>query len=127
MVMETMNLTAPSRRRNGLLVGVVALTVASAALLAAHVFFDGDTFRHCRHLGPSARMYVTAWAAPLCSVAALATCAGAVRGRGRAWPVMVCAVLGLLLLCVQVVALYWVYAPDPSGGYDCSGLAGLKQ
>ncbi|MFE2731900.1 hypothetical protein [Streptomyces sp. NPDC059349] len=125
--METMNLTAPSRRRNGLLVGVVALTVASAALLAAHVFFDGDTFRHCRHLGPSARMYVTAWAGPLCSVAVLATCAGAVRGRGRAWPVMVCAVLGLLLLCVQVVALYWVYAPDPSGGYDCSGLAGLKQ
>ncbi|MFB6676935.1 hypothetical protein ACFCWG_31890 [Streptomyces sp. NPDC056390] len=124
--MEAMNLTAPSRRRDGLLAGAVALSVASAALLAAHVSFDKDAFRHCRHLGPSARMYVTAWVGPLCSVAALVTCAGGFRRRGRAWPVMVCAVLGLLL-CVQVVALCWVYAPDPSGGYDCSGLAGLKQ
>ncbi|MFE2991887.1 hypothetical protein [Streptomyces sp. NPDC059262] len=126
--MATMNLTAPSRRRDGLLAGAVALTVASAALLAAHVSFDGDTFQHCRYLGPSARMYVTAWAGPLCSVAALVTCAGGIRRRGGAWPVVACAVLGLLLLCVQVVALYWVYAPDPSGGgYDCSGLAPLKR
>lgn len=122
--METMSLTTTSRRRNGLLAGAVLLTVLSAALLAAHVSFDGDTFQHCRYLGPSTRMYVTAWAGPLCSVAVLV--AHGFR-HGRARPVTVCAVLALLLLCVQFVALYWVYAPDPSGGYDCSGIAGLKQ
>ncbi|MFH8732311.1 hypothetical protein [Streptomyces sp. NPDC017964] len=124
MVMETMSLTTTSRRRHGLLAGAVLLTVLSAALLAAHVSFDGDTFQHCRYLGPSTRMYVTAWAGPLCSAAVLV--AHGFR-RARAWPVTVCAVLALLLLCVQFVALYWVYAPEPSGGYDCSGIASLTQ
>ncbi|MEU6890552.1 hypothetical protein ABZ934_01890 [Streptomyces sp. NPDC046557] len=35
------------------------LWVVSATLLAARITFDSDTFRHCRYLGPSPRMYVT--------------------------------------------------------------------
>ena len=76
----------PAWRRWSLLVPALVLT--SAALLAAHVSFDGDTFRNCRYLGPSTRMYVTAWAAPVCALAALLLLAGpAPRGtpaRGTA-------------------------------------------
>lgn len=118
--METMSLTPLSRRRNGLLAGAVLLTVLSAALLAAHVSFDGDTFQHCRYLGPSTRMYVTAWAGPLCSVAALVLTSRRTRRFTGAQVAIVCVVA--LLLSVQLLALYWVYAPDAGGGADCSGL-----
>jgi hypothetical protein len=104
----------------------------SAGLLTAHFSFDGDTFHNCRYLGPSTRMYVTAWAGPLCAVAALLLQLGLSRrarrrgGRvtatwqGQLSTVATCLVP--LLLLVQLAALYWVYAPDPSGGQDCSGL-----
>ncbi|GAA3819976.1 hypothetical protein GCM10022403_061770 [Streptomyces coacervatus] len=122
---------APSWRRWSLLVPALVLT--SAALLAAHVSFNGDTFQNCRYLGPSTRMYVTAWAAPTCALAAslllLALRRGAHRrGQrpGASWQgrtAMVAACLIPVLLLVQLAALYWVYEPDPSGGQDCSGLA----
>ncbi|MFF1397179.1 hypothetical protein ACFVZD_25635 [Streptomyces sp. NPDC058287] len=118
--MATMNPTT-SRSRNGLLVAAVVLAVVSAGLLAAHISFDGDTFQHCEYLGPSTRMYVTAWAGPLCSVAALVlTCRRTPRFTG-AQVALVCVVA--LVLFVQLFALYWVYAPDPSGGAGCSGLS----
>lgn len=103
------------------------LTVVSAGLLAAHVSFDGDTFQHCRYLGPSTRMYVTAWAAPVCALMALALLVAVrrdARRRGQGWGRLSAVAVTLLplLLLVQLVALYWVYQPDPSGGYDCSGL-----
>lgn len=122
---------APAWRRWALLVPV--LVAASAALLAARLAFDGDTFRHCRYLGPSTRMYVTSWAAPACAVAALLLLLGlrrAARGRGQrtgvAWQgrlATAAACLTPVLLLAQLATLYWVYAPDPSGGQDCSGLA----
>ncbi|MGK3942833.1 hypothetical protein ABK046_30865 [Streptomyces caeruleatus] len=99
------------------------LVLASAGLLAAHFSFDGDTFRNCRYLGPSTRMYVTAWAAPACALAALLPLV-LLRRRGRRPGVLAlaaaCAVPVLLL--AQLAALYWVYEPDPAGGQDCSGL-----
>ncbi|MBA2944927.1 hypothetical protein [Streptomyces himalayensis] len=121
---------ASSWRRWSLL--VPALVVASAGLLAAHFAFEGDTFQDCRYLGPSTRMYVTAWAGPVCGLAALLLLLALRRGahrrgqrpgavwQGRVAMAAVCLVPVLLL--VQLAALYWVYEPDPSGGHDCSGL-----
>lgn len=102
---------------------VPVLVLASAGLLAAHFSFDGDTFQNCRYLGPSTRMYITAWAAPACALAALVLLLFLHRGErrpGRLAMAAVCVVPVLLL--VQLAALYWVYEPDPSGGQDCSGL-----
>ncbi|MEU8693736.1 hypothetical protein [Streptomyces sp. NPDC048665] len=120
----------PTRRRHALLVAL--LTAVSAGLFLAHLAVSSDTFQHCTYLGPSTRMYVTAWTGPLSSVAAMglytrllrnARGHGLMAGQGpRAWLATTSAALALLLLCVQLPALYWVYAPDPAGGYDCSGL-----
>ncbi|MCL8016831.1 hypothetical protein [Streptomyces sp. AS02] len=122
---------ASSWRRWSLLVPV--LVVASAGLVAAHFSFEGDSFQNCRYLGPSTRMYVTAWAGPVCALAALlllTSLRSGARRRGQrpgaAWQgrvavVAVCLVPVLLL--VQLAALAWLYEPDPSGGHDCSGLA----
>jgi hypothetical protein len=102
---------------------VPALVVASAGLLAAHFSFDGDTFQNCRYLGPSTRMYVTAWAAPACALAALFLLLFLRRRRQRPGALAMAAgcVVPVLLLA-QLAALYWVYEPDPAGGQDCSGL-----
>ncbi|RPF36725.1 hypothetical protein [Streptomyces sp. TLI_185] len=118
-----------SWRRWSLLVGLV---VASAGLLAAHISFDGDTFQNCHYLGPSTRMYVTAWAAPACALAALLLLLALRRGAHRrgqrptaVWQgctAMAAACLIPVLLLAQLATLYWVYEPDPSGGQDCSGL-----
>ncbi|MGY0018335.1 hypothetical protein [Streptomyces sp. cg35] len=116
-----MNTTTPLRGRAGPLAAALVLTVVSAVLLAAHLFFDGDGFRHCAYLGPSTRMYVTAWAAPLCSVAALVLACRRTRRFGGGRAVVVC--VAALLLFVQIFALHWVYAPDPAGGTGCSGLS----
>ncbi|MBL1100044.1 hypothetical protein [Streptomyces coffeae] len=112
---------------------VPLLVVASAGLLAAHAAFSGDTFQHCRYLGPSTRMYLTAWAAPVCAVAAavlLFALHRSARGHGglpvagwRRWTSTAAVCCVPLLLLVQLAVLYWVYQPDPSGGHDCSGLA----
>ncbi|QKV95137.1 hypothetical protein HUT19_28170 [Streptomyces sp. NA02950] len=112
---------------------VPLLVVASAGLLAAHVAFSGDTFQHCHYLGPSTRMYLTAWAAPGCAVAAVVLLFAlhrTARGRGglpvagrRRWMSTTAVCFVPLLLLVQLAFLYWVYQPDPSGGNDCSGLA----
>lgn len=127
--MPTTGAPAPSWRRWSLL--VPGLVVASAGLVAAHFSFEGDAFRNCRYLGPSTRMYGTAWAAPLCALAALVLLTalrGGARRRGQrpgvAWEgrvALVAACLVPLLLLVQLAALAWVYEPDPSGGHDCSG------
>ncbi|GGZ39287.1 hypothetical protein [Streptomyces poonensis] len=119
-----------SWRRWSLLVPV--LVAASAALLAAHFSFEGDTFRNCRYLGPSTRMYVTAWAGPVCGLAALLLLFALRRGArrrgqrpGAAWQgrvAMAAVCLVPVLLLAQLAALYWVYEPDPAGGHDCSGL-----
>ncbi|MGW2721506.1 hypothetical protein [Streptomyces sp. NPDC001492] len=102
---------------------VPILVLASAGLLAAHFSFDGDTFRNCRYLGPSTRMYVTAWAAPACALAALVLLLFLRREGRRPGPLAMAAVCVVpVLLLVQLAALYWVYEPDPSGGQDCSGM-----
>ncbi|MYW64818.1 hypothetical protein GTY65_12185 [Streptomyces sp. SID8379] len=95
------------------------LVAVSAGLPAARFSFDADTFRDCAYLGPSARMYVTAWAGPLCSAAALVVAVRGMRRLSGGRVVLVCG--GVLLLAVQLLALYWVYAPDPAGGTGCSG------
>ena len=43
--------------------------------------------------------------------------------NGRAWLATISAVLAMFLLFVQLLALYRVYAPDPAGGYGCSGFS----
>ncbi|MBO1334683.1 hypothetical protein [Streptomyces sp. VRA16 Mangrove soil] len=113
----------PGPVRRGMLVAAAVSAVISAVLLVAHVSFDGDTFRHCAYLGPSTRMYVTAWAGPVCSLAALVLTVRGGQRRTGAGVALVC--LSVLLLAVQLLALYWVYRPDPSGGTGCSGLAAL--
>ncbi|MFJ8820366.1 hypothetical protein ACIREE_01130 [Streptomyces sp. NPDC102467] len=115
-----MNRTDPNPARDGFLVAAVVLTVVSAGLLAAHFSFDGDTYQHCAYLGPSTRMYVTAWAGPLCSVAALVLTGRRAPRFTGARAALVC--VAALLLLVQLVALYWVYSSDPAGGTGCSGL-----
>ncbi len=127
---QAVDTPTPIWRRWSLL--VPTLVVASAGLLVAHFSFGGDTFQDCRYLGPSTRMYVTAWAAPVCGLAAplllLALRRGAHRrGRrpesvwqGRVAVAAMCLVPVLLL--GQLTALSWVYGPDPSGRHDCSGL-----
>ncbi|MFF4509210.1 hypothetical protein [Streptomyces sp. NPDC001401] len=127
--------TAPAWRHWSLL--VPALVVASAGLLVARISFDGDTFQHCRYLGPSTRTYVTAWAAPACALAASLLLPALRRGAhrrgqrlGAVWQgrtAMVAACLIPVLLLVQLAALYWVYEPDPSGGQDCSGLTPVHE
>ncbi|WP_329122694.1 hypothetical protein [Streptomyces sp. NBC_01465] len=118
--------SAPSRQ--GLFLLVPLLVAVSAALTVAFFTFDGDTFQHCEYLGPSTRMYVTAWAAPVCALAA-----GALLRALRARPAgglrtfaTVAACLIPVLLLVQAFALYTVYADDPSGGDGCSGLGVLQ-
>ncbi|MDX3224658.1 hypothetical protein [Streptomyces sp. ME19-01-6] len=129
----TSSASRPAWRRWSPLVPV--LVVASAGLLAASAAFDGDTFQHCEYLGPSTRMYLTAWSAPLCSVAALLLLWALHRGarrRGQRLGVSVSGRLAMaagclvpLLLLVQLVVLWATYQPDPSGGNDCSGLGAL--
>ncbi|MEU9169950.1 hypothetical protein AB0D34_19430 [Streptomyces sp. NPDC048420] len=102
---------------------VPVLVVASAGLLAAHFSFDGDTFQDCHYLGPSTRMYVTAWAAPACALTALFLLLFLRRRGQRPGTLALVAVcLVPVLLLAQLAALYWVYEPDPAGGQDCSGL-----
>ena len=101
---------------------VPVLVLASAGLLAAHFSFDGDTFQNGRYLGPSTRMYVTAWAAPACALTALVLLPFLRRGERRPGRLAMAAVCAVPVLLVQLAALYWVYEPDPSGGQDCSGL-----
>ncbi|GAA1351705.1 hypothetical protein GCM10009612_08920 [Streptomyces beijiangensis] len=116
---------APSRQGAYLLVPL--LVAVSVALLVAYGTFDGDTFQHCKYLGPSTRMYATAWASPLCALAAGALVL-ARRGGPRSWhrtfATCVACLIPVLLL-VQAFVLYDVYAPDPSGGNDCSGLGAV--
>ncbi|MEU8973615.1 hypothetical protein AB0D11_30875 [Streptomyces monashensis] len=110
---------SPARRRTQLLVPV--LTVVSFGLLAARVSFDSDTFQHCKYLGPSTRMYVTSWAGLACALGALLAFATLPRAERRGLA-LVSAVFGLLLTLGLLATVYWLYAPDPAGGDDCSGL-----
>ncbi|MER6025362.1 hypothetical protein [Streptomyces sp. NPDC001851] len=101
---------------------LVPLTTAlAAALLAARFTWDTDTFRNCRYLGPSARMYATSWAGLACAVAAVLLFATLPRSERRGLAA-VSAVAGVLLMPLLLAGTYWLYTPDPSGGYDCSGL-----
>jgi hypothetical protein len=118
--------------RSGKLV-VPALFLCSAAMVGAHIVFSGDTYQDCEYLGPSTRMYVTAWAAPALGLAALlllVVWARVLRGGGRRlsedWQgvlVLVAGCLSPLLLLFECAVLYWTYAPDPAGGVGCEGLA----
>jgi len=103
---------------------VLLLTLLSAALLAAHLSFGSDSYRDCAYVGPSIRMYLTSWAGLACALGALAAFARLPRSerRGLALPSVVAAVL---LTLATLTTTYWLYAPDPAGGDDCSGLARL--
>ncbi|MGW0210156.1 hypothetical protein ACWDZ8_31670 [Streptomyces sp. NPDC003233] len=96
-------------------------TAAAAALLVARVVWDSDTFQQCRYLGPSTRMYVTSWTGLACALGALLVFAALPRTERRGLAA-VSAVLGVLLAFVLLMTAYWLYAPDPAGGNDCSGL-----
>ncbi|MGW3210395.1 hypothetical protein [Streptomyces sp. NPDC001135] len=108
-----------ARRRRVLLVPL--LTAVSAVLLSARLAWGSDTFQNCRYLGPSTRMYVTSWAGLACAVGALVVFLALPRTR-RSGLAAVSATVGLLLALALLVTVYWLYAPDPSGGNDCSGL-----
>lgn len=125
-----------SMRRQQWVTAVPVLALASGACLGARIGFEGDTFAHCDYLGPSLRMYVTAWAGPLLALAALVVLGVTARrmraggdrltshGLGNLAAVAGC--LTPVMLLVQCVLLYWTYAPDPSGGVGCEGLAALS-
>ncbi|WP_406179743.1 hypothetical protein [Streptomyces sp. NBC_01006] len=121
---------SPVRRHRALLVPLLA--AVSAGLLAARTAFDSDTFQHCHYLGPSTRMYVTSWAGVACGLGALLLYAAWGRAAQRSgptgeaawqrWLAGVSALLTVPVVLLLVMSAYWLYAPDPSGGYDCSGL-----
>ncbi|MGP3774651.1 hypothetical protein ACTWJ8_27930 [Streptomyces sp. SDT5-1] len=121
----------PTRPSGGRSLLAPLLILASAALLAAHFSFEGDTYQHCHYLGPSTRMYVTAWAAPVCAVVGALLHVRLHRRlppRPPTWQTrlsLAAACTTPVLLLLQLAALYWVYAPDPAGGQDCSGLVML--
>ncbi|MBT2408455.1 MULTISPECIES: hypothetical protein [unclassified Streptomyces] len=108
------------------------MATASAVLLAARGVFDSDTFQNCHYLGPSTRMYVTSWAGLACAVGSLLVYTALRRSAhrhgppaGAAWQrrlAAVSAAIALVLVLVLLMAVYTLYAPDPSGGNDCSGL-----
>lgn len=108
-----------ARRRRVLLVTLPACI--SAVLLAARLAWDSDTFPNCRYLGPSTRMYVTSWAGLACAVGGLLVFLALPRTERRGLAV-VSAVAGLFLALALLATVYWLYAPDPAGGNDCSGL-----
>ncbi|AOR32006.1 hypothetical protein BFF78_13925 [Streptomyces fodineus] len=100
---------------------VPLLTALSAGLLAAHLAWSTDTFQNCHYLGPSTRMYVTAWTGLACALGALLLFATLPRTERRG-PALVSAVLATPLTLLLLMTVYWLYAPDPSGGDDCAGL-----
>ena len=106
--------------RRALLVPVS--TVASAVLLVSHLTWSSDTFVNCRYLGPSMRMYVTSWTGAACALGALLLFATLPRTERRG-VAAVSAVLAVPLAFALLTTVYWLYAPDPSGGADCSGLS----
>ena len=103
---------------------VPLLTVLAGALLAAHLSFGSDIYRDCAYVGPSTRMYLTSWAGLACALAAPPAFVLLPRAERRGLPLL-CAVAALLLTVVLLTTTYWLYAPDPAGGDDCSGMAGL--
>ncbi|MFI9047627.1 hypothetical protein [Streptomyces sp. NPDC053427] len=127
---------APSlarRRCTGL--GVPALVLLGAGLFALlTTAFAHDTFHDCHYFGPSLRMHITAWASLACGLAApVRYVALRVRAARHGRPAASAAasavalaflLLGLLPLLFEAVAVWSLYAPDPSGGHDCSGLSG---
>ncbi|MFF1560573.1 hypothetical protein [Streptomyces sp. NPDC058279] len=122
---------SPAWRRRALLPPL--LWAVSAALLVARITFDSDTFRHCRYLGPSPRMSVTSWAGLACALGSVMVYAALRRAARRygpsAWSTWQgrCATVSVLITPISLVLLllatYWLYTPDPSGGYDCAGLS----
>ncbi|PNE39187.1 hypothetical protein [Streptomyces yunnanensis] len=113
--------------------GLVALGTALALLQGTA--FAHDTFHDCHYFGPSLRMHIAAWAGLACGLAApmlyVALCRGAAR---RGWDhtatrasglALAVLILGVLPLLLEMFGVWVLYAPDPSGGYDCSGLAVL--
>ncbi|WP_157878349.1 hypothetical protein [Streptomyces chattanoogensis] len=114
--------------------GVPALVLLGAGLFALlSTVFQHDTFHDCHYFGPSLRMHIAAWAGLGCSLAApvlyAALRVGAARRGWRTDSSAASAValafllLGLLPLLFNAFGVWFLYQPDPSGGYDCSGLA----
>lgn len=127
---------APSQawRRRALLVPLLA--AGAAGLLVARGAWDSDTFQHCRYLGPSTRMYVASWAGLVCALGSVVVHTALMRAAYRpgvairtTWQyvlAMVSAIFGWLLVLALLASVYWLYAPDPSGGFGCEGLAYLS-
>lgn len=114
-----------------------APTLASLALLAlgalatygytaaedAHV--DAE-WAVCHDLPVSAQMYVTAYAAVVCGLAAVLTAYGLMRRPAVSPPgsaVVRGLVLGagLVLLVFQFMIVWWLYQPSPGGPISCAG------
>ncbi|TJZ45349.1 hypothetical protein FCH28_28850 [Streptomyces piniterrae] len=124
---------SPSWRRwTGLGVPALVLLGFGASLLLVTAFAS-DTYQDGHYLGPSLRMHITAWTGLACGLAAPALYA-ALRRRAvrRGWSpdasrasgiALACLSLGLLALLFEAFGVWTLYAPDPAGGNDFSGLS----
>ncbi|GGU77829.1 hypothetical protein GCM10010211_49710 [Streptomyces albospinus] len=129
---HTASPSAAWRRWTGLGVPGLVLLGTGLALLQGTAFAH-DTFHNCHYFGPSLRMHIAAWAGLACGLAAPAGYAALSRGAvRRGWRpqetrasgvALAFVILGVLPLFLEAFGVWALYAPDPSGGNDCSGLA----
>ncbi|MCL7494904.1 hypothetical protein M8I34_26390 [Streptomyces sp. MCA2] len=123
----------PASWRRGTALGVPGLILLGAVLSVLSAAFSADTFHDCHYFGPSLRMHIFGWAGLCAGLAAPVLYAVLHRGAlRRGWvpalsrasgPTLVLLVLGVLPLLFEAFVVWTLYAPDPAGGHDCSGLA----
>jgi hypothetical protein len=99
--------------------GIVSYGYGAAA--DAHVAAE---WAKCHDLPVSWQMYGTAYGALVCSLAAVLLAARRLRQpptRGPALLAGLSLTVGVLLLLLQTLIVWWLYQPSPGGPISCTG------